>query len=56
LCADLGRYVVSSEAFPLSKPKNPEEAYVMIRPLCLNFWLQSRKRVRYNLNMEVPHA
>jgi asparagine synthase (glutamine-hydrolysing) len=56
LCPELGRYVVVSEALPQREAKNPEQAYVMIRPLCLNFWLQSRKRVRYNLSMEVPNA
>ena len=56
LCPELGRYVVASEALPVCEVKSPEQAYVMIRPLCLNFWLQSRKRVRYNLSMEVPNA
>lgn len=56
LCPELGHYVVASEVLPLPKLRNPEEAYVMIRPLCLNFWLQSLKGVRYNLSMEVPNA
>jgi asparagine synthase (glutamine-hydrolysing) len=56
LCPEIRRYVITSEALPVCQARNPEHAYVMIRPLCLNFWLQSLKRVRYNLNMEVPNA
>jgi asparagine synthase (glutamine-hydrolysing) len=56
LCPEMRRYVVTAEALPVGQAKNPEQAYVMIRPLCLNFWLQSLKRVRYNLSMEVPNA
>ncbi len=27
-----------------------------VRPLCLNFWLQSARKVRYNLRAEVRNA
>ena len=33
-----------------------DQVQVIIRPLCLNFWLQGYKRLRYNLKAEVRHA
>jgi hypothetical protein len=27
-----------------------------VRPFCLNFWLQSARKVRYNLRAEVRNA
>jgi hypothetical protein len=32
------------------------EAEVIIRPLCLNFWLQGYKEVGYNLMVEMRNA
>ena len=33
-----------------------EQACAIVRPLCLNFWLQSARKVRYNLRAEVRNA
>jgi asparagine synthase (glutamine-hydrolysing) len=35
---------------------NSEQAHSGVRPLCLNFWLQSARKVRYNLRAEVRNA
>ena len=35
---------------------NSELAHSALRPLCLNFWLQSARKVRYNLRAEVRNA
>lgn len=53
---EIGRYVNRSALVPLSGEKNSEAARVAIRPLCLNFWLQSARRVRYNLFAEVRNG
>ena len=50
---DIDRYVDRERLDPLAGQKDTEKAYLMIRPLCLNFWLQSVRQVRYNLNTEV---
>jgi hypothetical protein len=47
------RFVAPEKLFPLGGAKNADEAYVIIRPLCLNFWLQSALPLRYNLDAEV---
>jgi asparagine synthase (glutamine-hydrolysing) len=41
---------------PVRNEKNAEQLYSGIRPLCLNFWLQSTRKVRYNLRAEVRNA
>ncbi|MGA8768073.1 MAG: asparagine synthase-related protein, partial [Candidatus Acidiferrales bacterium] len=42
-------HYVNTAALPvLYGERNPELASAAIRPLCLNFWLQSVQRVRYN--------
>jgi hypothetical protein len=33
-----------------------EKLHSNIRPLCLNFWLQSVRKVRYNLRAEVRNG
>jgi asparagine synthase (glutamine-hydrolysing) len=53
---EIGRYVHRSALEPLSRQRNSEAARVAIRPLCLNFWLQSARQVRYNLPAEVPNG
>ena len=54
--ADMGRYVNQSAISPLRTEKGLEQARSDVRPLCLNFWLQSARRVRYNLHAEVCNA
>jgi asparagine synthase (glutamine-hydrolysing) len=53
---DVGRYVNRSAISPLRAEKSLEQARSDVRPLCLNFWLQSTRRVRYNFRAEVCNA
>ena len=54
--ADMNGYVMQSalEAQRLEGP--PEQIALDVRPACLNFWLQSSRRVRYNKFAGVSHA
>jgi asparagine synthase (glutamine-hydrolysing) len=48
---------VDKSALPLfGNEKVSAKAGTDVRPLCLNFWLQSARRVRYNLRAEVRNA
>lgn len=49
-------YVDRSALPRLSGESNPLRASVDIRALCLNFWLQSARGVRYNLSAEVRNG
>jgi len=53
LGSEMKRFVAPEKFFPLGGVKSADEAYVIIRPLCLNFWLQSALPLRYNLDAEV---
>jgi len=53
---DIDRFVNRSSLSPLRAEKGVEQANADVRPLCLNFWLQSARRVRYNLRAEVCNA
>ena len=53
---ELTRYVERSAMAPLRGKRNSEELSTSIRPLCLNFWLQSAGRVRYNLRAEARNG
>jgi asparagine synthase (glutamine-hydrolysing) len=50
---EIERYVDRSALPTLCGERDSERAAVAVRPICLNFWLQSARRVRYNLNAEV---
>jgi len=50
---EIERYVNRSAIPALCGERDSQRADVAIRPLCLNFWLQSVRRVRYNLSAEV---
>jgi asparagine synthase (glutamine-hydrolysing) len=56
LGSEIKRFVAPEKIFPLGAVKSADEAYVIIRPLCLNFWLQSALPLRYNLDAEVRDA
>ncbi len=49
-------YVNKSELTEFRIETNSERAQSDVRPLCLNFWLQSARKVRYNLRAEVRNA
>jgi asparagine synthase (glutamine-hydrolysing) len=49
-------YVNRSAMPALQAQTNLAKAQSSLRPLCLNFWLQSARKVRYNLRAEVRNA
>ena len=53
---ELGQYVDVSALEPLESQRKSEEAAARLRPICFNFWLQSLRRVRYNLHVEVGNG
>jgi asparagine synthase (glutamine-hydrolysing) len=54
--ADMDQYINRSALAPLPAGSDSEQISLDLRPLCLNFWLQSVRRVRYNLRAEVCNA
>jgi len=53
---DMDGYVKHSDLKPLQRECVSEQIALDVRPLCLNFWLQSSRRVRYNWLAEVGNA
>jgi asparagine synthase (glutamine-hydrolysing) len=49
-------YVTPSALEPQLGEDDPEQIALDVRPLCLNFWLQSSRRVRYNKLAGVSNA
>jgi asparagine synthase (glutamine-hydrolysing) len=54
--ADMDCYVDKSALMAFQNETPSEAAHAAVRPLCLNFWLQSARKVRYNLRAEVRNA
>jgi asparagine synthase (glutamine-hydrolysing) len=54
--AEMDSYVNRSARPTFRNEANSELAHSALRPLCLNFWLQSARKVRYNLRAEVRNA
>jgi len=54
-CAEMNQFVDRSALTPLIEAKAPQTD-LLIRPVCLNFWLQSARRVRYNLHAEASNG
>jgi asparagine synthase (glutamine-hydrolysing) len=54
--AEMDDFIDRSALAPLSGVKISEKADSLVRPICLNFWLQSARRVRYNLHAEASNA
>jgi asparagine synthase (glutamine-hydrolysing) len=54
--AEMDGYVNKSVLTAFQNETHPEKAHSALRPLCLNFWLQSARKVRYNLRAEVRNA
>lgn len=50
------QYINRSALQRLAGQKISEQADMLVRPICLNFWLQSARRVRYNLHAEVGNV
>ena len=55
-CEETNRYVTRSDIAPLNGADETDELQAAIRPICLNFWLQSVRRVRYNLSAEARNG
>jgi asparagine synthase (glutamine-hydrolysing) len=53
---EISAYVDKSVLTLLENETLPAKVDTDVRPLCLNFWLQSARRVRYNLRAEVRNA
>jgi asparagine synthase (glutamine-hydrolysing) len=53
---EASRYVTRSAIAPLKGAGESEELQAAVRPICLNFWLQSVRRVRYNLSAEARNG
>jgi asparagine synthase (glutamine-hydrolysing) len=54
--ADMDSYTDRRLLQPFQNETDAEHLQSNIRPLCLNFWLQSVRKVRYNLRAEVRNA
>ena len=54
--AEMDLYVNRSALLPFQNESNSAQVHSAVRPLCLNFWLQSARKVRYNLRAEVRNA
>jgi asparagine synthase (glutamine-hydrolysing) len=51
-CEEMHNYIDRSSLPQLPGEENSERARSSVRPHCLNFWLQSARRVRYNIHAE----
>ncbi len=56
LSQDLDRYVDRSALEAPHAKMRREEASVNLRPYCLNIWLQSAQRIRYNIHAEASNG
>jgi asparagine synthase (glutamine-hydrolysing) len=54
--AEMDLYVDRSALTSFRGNTNREQTQASVRPRCLNFWLQSARKVRYNLRAEVRNA
>jgi asparagine synthase (glutamine-hydrolysing) len=55
-CEELSRYVDLASLPPLNRERNASKIELLIRLICLNFWLRSTGRVRYNFHAEACHG
>ena len=53
---ETNRYITRNALAPLRGAGERGELPTAVRPLCLNFWLQSVRRVRYNLSAEARNG
>ncbi|MGH9712729.1 MAG: asparagine synthetase B family protein [Candidatus Acidiferrales bacterium] len=54
--AEVEQFINRPALLPLSAGTVSEQTSALVRPICLNFWLQSARRVRYNLHAEASNA
>ena len=53
---EIGAYVSLSAQDSLGKKRKAELPEVYLRPMCLNFWLQTARRLRYNIAAEARNG
>jgi len=53
---DLDKYIDRSALIPPHGKMNPEQLSNSLRPHCLNIWLQSARRIRYNMHAEAKNG
>jgi len=56
LGADMDRYIDRSALMAPHAKMNQEQVSVNLRPYCLNIWLQSAQRIRYNMHAEASNG
>jgi asparagine synthase (glutamine-hydrolysing) len=54
--ADMDSYIDRASMQPFQSDTDAAKLDADLRPLCLNFWLQSARKVRYNFRAEVRNA
>ena len=54
--AEIDEFVDRSALTKVGGEGHPDAVSSAVRPLCLNFWLQSARRVRYNLSAEARNG
>jgi len=55
-CSDLERYIDRSAMISAHAKMDQEQASVYLRPYCLNIWLQSARKIRYNIHAEASNG
>ena len=53
---DLDKYIDRSALIPPHGKMNAEQLSNSLRPYCLNIWLQSARRIRYNMHAEAKNG
>jgi hypothetical protein len=53
---ELDRYVDRGAMTPTHGKMDQEQASASLRPYCLNIWLQSARRIRYNIHAEASNG
>jgi asparagine synthase (glutamine-hydrolysing) len=53
---DSDRFIERSALMPLHGKMNAEQIRTHLRPYCLNIWLQSARRIRYNMHVEASNG
>jgi asparagine synthase (glutamine-hydrolysing) len=53
---DLDRYIERAALMPPHGKMNPEQISSSLRPYCLNIWLQSARKVGYNIHAEAGNG
>ncbi len=53
---DSDRFIERSALVPLHGKMNAEQIRTHLRPYCLNIWLQSARRIRYNMHAEARNG